>query len=105
MDSLTMNAELDKLRELFLAALKVPADERDAYLLAACAEDEDLRERAKLLIRAHEELGTIAPSPQSPPSQTVDQPPPGELPGTVIGPYKLLEQIGEGGMGTVWMAQ
>jgi serine/threonine protein kinase/tetratricopeptide (TPR) repeat protein len=100
-----MNAETDKLRELFLAALKVPADKRDAYLLAACAEDGDLWERAKLLIRAHEELGTIAPSPQSSPSPTVDQPPPGELPGTVIGPYKLLEQIGEGGMGTVWMAE
>ena len=35
----------------------------------------------------------------------VDRPTAGERPGTVIGPYKLLEQNGEGGMGTVWMAQ
>jgi WD40 repeat protein/serine/threonine protein kinase len=100
-----MNAESDQLRELFLAALKVPAGERDAYLGAACADDAELRQRVRLLIQAHEELGTMAPSPESEPCLTVDRPPAAEQAGTVIGPYKLLEQIGEGGMGTVWMAQ
>ena len=38
-------------------------------------------------------------------SATLDSPAPGERPGTVIGPYKLLQQIGEGGMGTVFMAE
>src|SRR5262245_61012330 len=100
-----MNADTDRLRELFLAALKLPADQRDAYLCAACAEDGELRERARQLLQAHEELGTIAPAPQSPPTPIVDQPPAAAQPGTVIGPYKLLDPIGEGGMGTVWMAQ
>src|SRR5262249_26634602 len=99
-----MTVQSDKLRELFLAALKVPAGERDAFLRQACAGADELCERVKVLIQAHEELGSIAPSAEAEVGPTIDQSM-AESAGTVIGPYKLLEQIGEGGMGTVWMAQ
>jgi tetratricopeptide (TPR) repeat protein/serine/threonine protein kinase len=99
-----MTVQSDKLRELFLAALKVPAGERDAFLRQACAGADEMCERVKLLIQAHEELGSIAPSAEAEVGPTIDQPMT-ETAGTVIGPYKLLEQIGEGGMGTVWMAE
>jgi serine/threonine protein kinase len=99
-----MTADADKLRELFLAALKLPAGERAAYLRQTCAGADDLRERAELLIQAHEVLGSIAPAADAAVGPTLDQPLI-EIRGTVIHPYKLLEPIGEGGMGTVWMAQ
>jgi serine/threonine protein kinase len=90
--------------ELFAAALEKPAPERAAYLAGACAGDEPLRQRVEALLRAHSE-----------PDDVLDRPPAGERteayrpisegPGTVIGPYKLLQQIGEGGFGVVFMAE
>src|SRR5262249_31877597 len=56
------------------------------------------------LLRAHQAMGTIHGGATVAPVATTDQPA-GEGPGTVIGPYKLLEQIGEGGFGVVYMAE
>ncbi|HKB39462.1 MAG TPA: hypothetical protein VKD72_23700, partial [Gemmataceae bacterium] len=76
------------------------AEERTAYLDEACGQDGALRARIDALLRAHEEAGGFlrqGPGTQAP-EATVEQPA-GECPGTRIGPYKLLELIGEGGMG------
>jgi WD40 repeat protein/serine/threonine protein kinase/tetratricopeptide (TPR) repeat protein len=92
--------------ELFAAALEidVPA-ERSAYLDRACGGDDPMRARIEALLRAHEQAGSFLAAPPLAGSATLDAPRPLEGPGTVIGPYKLLQAIGEGGMGTVFMAE
>ena len=77
-----------------------------AYLEGACGGDHALRARIEALLAAHEGSGgalDVPPSDLKP--ATVDERPLSEGPGSVIGPYKLLQQIGEGGMGIVYMAE
>jgi tetratricopeptide (TPR) repeat protein/serine/threonine protein kinase len=93
-------------RDLFIAALQKEAPaERQAYLDEACGGDEALRGRVEALLQVYARAGGFLESPASALAATVDKLPGPEGPGTVIGPYKLLEQIGEGGMGTVWVAE
>src|SRR5688500_14133743 len=91
---------------IFAQALaKASPLERAAFLDAACANDQALRERVEGLLRSHEEAGSFLRKPPVPLSSTVDYQLISEGPGTVIGRYKLLQEIGEGGFGAVYMAE
>ncbi|HEX5106465.1 MAG TPA: serine/threonine-protein kinase, partial [Pirellulaceae bacterium] len=95
-------------REIFDRALAIadPAG-RAAWLDEACGGDPARRDHIAGLLEAHLKLGSFLEVPPGAVARevegTLDQPL--ERPGTQIGPYKLLQQIGEGGMGVVYMAE
>ena len=122
-----------QLKTIFSEALLRPAgSERAAYADEACRGDAELRAQIEALLRDHERIGrflgtstgligssivTDGHDPADAPAVCITEPdaptmcaaapvgPGTEGPGTVIGPYKLLQPIGEGGMGTVYMAE
>jgi serine/threonine protein kinase/Flp pilus assembly protein TadD len=94
-------------RTIFQAAIEKPSlAEREAYLDETCGDNEQLRQKVKALLAAHDRLPAPKEDAAEPPSG-IELDPPILLtpPGTVVGRYKLLEQIGEGGYGTVFMAE
>src|SRR4051794_3279948 len=94
------------LEAVFLAALEKGApEERAAYLDQACAGDAELRRHVERLLSAQPKVGNFLQAAAPGRSDTALEVPLAERPGTVIGPYKLLQQIGEGGMGVVYMAE
>jgi eukaryotic-like serine/threonine-protein kinase len=100
-----MNADSRRARSIFLKAVEQRRpDEWDAYLGETCGSDAALRNRVEVLLKAHAENNSLLDLPVDALVATVDRPI-AERPGTVIGPYKLLQQIGEGGFGVVFMAE
>ncbi len=92
--------------DIFNAAIKLTAQQRVAFLDAACGQDTQLREPIEALLRAHDESGGILPKQHD---RELDATRAFSLearPGRMIADkYKLLESIGEGGMGSVWVAE
>src|SRR5215208_2447308 len=90
---------------VFTAARQMPPPDRAAYLDRACGGDPALRRRVERLLGAQAEIGSFLESPAPELDLTRDLPGVTERPGTLVGPYKLLEPIGEGGFGVVFMAE
>jgi len=94
-----MNAEA-----IFHRAVEISGEcERAAYVAEACRGNPELQAEVEALLKAHEQAGDFLESP--PANVTLDQPDRIDGPGTMIGRYQLLELIGEGGMGLVYMAE
>src|SRR5579859_4326231 len=92
--------------EVFNGALELPGGERAAYLDRACAGDAALRQRVEELLKTSEESCDYLEGPDAVPAGTVRfSLVPAEQAGNRIGRYKLLQQIGEGGCGVVYMAE
>jgi hypothetical protein len=101
-----VDPEIERQREIFLMALEKAAPaERAAYLEGACGGDAALRAEVELLLQ-HHTAGSFLEYPARDGEKTIRvETIPSESPGTIIGRYKLLQKIGEGGCGIVYMAE
>jgi serine/threonine protein kinase len=99
-----MSSNIEKVKAIFHAALdEYRPDEWESYVCRACGDDLEMRREALALLRAHQGGGSVLVAPVIAPSGF--EAAMAEQVGSKIGPYQLLELIGEGGMGVVFLAE
>ena len=100
-----MASDKQKLENVFYRACQIADPKESAqYLDRACAGDPKLRLDVEGVLNSHEKASRFLEKPAIESQRTLDQAPVTEQIGSSIGPYKLLEKIGEGGMAVVYMA-
>src|SRR5262249_31368573 len=90
---------------IFKAAVKLAPERRQEYLDQACGTNQELRREVESLLRAHDASGSFLEDAPARLRETAPQEQMTEGPGACIGSYKLIELIGEGGMGLVFVAE
>ncbi|HEX2474828.1 MAG TPA: serine/threonine-protein kinase, partial [Lacipirellulaceae bacterium] len=99
-----MSIDFAKARDIFVAAVEKAVDrERIAFLDEACGTDEELRRHVDVLLGAHEQSSSFLDKGFA--ANLTIKAQLTEKPGDTIGPYKLDQQIGEGGFGVVFLAE
>ncbi|HYJ47567.1 MAG TPA: serine/threonine-protein kinase, partial [Pyrinomonadaceae bacterium] len=105
-----------KIEDVFQTAVDLPEVERHRYIAEACAGDEELREQVEVLVTQHDEAGDFieapalaitdfrnaaTPAADSPTTDTYEDP----VIGRHVGAYRVVREIGRGGMGAVYLAE
>ncbi|HET8675622.1 MAG TPA: protein kinase [Blastocatellia bacterium] len=94
-----------RIKPIFYEAAEQPADERSAFIRSRCGDDESLALEIESLLGAHDQAGSfIEGLPNESTTLTLDAQPPDTIIGRRIGAYEVIQEIGRGGMGAVYLA-